>query len=78
MMNYDAACCNNGHRDNILDSLHNQVSIGIAYSQQTDTLYFVEDFQNSYVTDLSLQTTGNVVTLQGNNTARSDRMDWQQ
>lgn len=49
MMYNDVTCCNNGHRDNILDPLHNEVSIGIAYSTTTSTLYFVEDFQNDYI-----------------------------
>lgn len=43
----DAKCCNNGHRDNILDPMHTQVSIGIAYN--ATTLYFVEDFINNYI-----------------------------
>jgi uncharacterized protein YkwD len=49
MMYNDVGCCNNGHRDNILDPLHDQVSIGIAYNSDTGALYFVEDFQNDYI-----------------------------
>lgn len=48
MMYNDSICCNNGHRDNILDPNHNQVSIGIAYNQST--IYFVEDFIDDYIT----------------------------
>lgn len=48
MMYNDSACCNNGHRDNILNPEHNQVSIGIAYN--STTIYLVEDFVNNYIT----------------------------
>ncbi|MDE1871002.1 MAG: CAP domain-containing protein [Candidatus Micrarchaeota archaeon] len=51
MVYNDSACCNNGHRDNILDPNHNQVSIGIAYN--STTVYFVEDFINNYITWLN-------------------------
>ncbi|MEM0201151.1 MAG: CAP domain-containing protein [Candidatus Micrarchaeaceae archaeon] len=47
MMYNDSICCNNGHRDNILDPNHNEVSIGIAYN--SSTVYFVEDFTNNYI-----------------------------
>ena len=47
MMYNDSACCNNGHRDNILNPDHTQVSIGIAYN--SSTIYFVEDFIDSYI-----------------------------
>ncbi len=50
----DVACCNNGHRYNILDPLHNVVSIGVAYNGTS--LYFDEEFENDYV-NLSLQVT---------------------
>jgi len=46
MMYNDTACCANGHRMNILNGLHNRVSIGVAYT--ASTLYFVEDFENYY------------------------------
>ncbi len=36
-----------GHRDNILNSFHNKVSIGIAYDNHN--LYFVQDFENDYI-----------------------------
>lgn len=48
MMYNDSVCCNNGHRDNILDPNHNQVSIGVAYSGKT--AYLVEDFIDNYIT----------------------------
>jgi len=64
-MQRDSACCNNGHRENILDPFHTSVSIGIAYDSKTDALYLVEDFENSYITSESLQLTGSTVTFQG-------------
>jgi uncharacterized protein YkwD len=47
MIYNDSACCNNGHRDNILDPNHNQVSIGVAYNGSS--VYLVEDFINNYI-----------------------------
>jgi uncharacterized protein YkwD len=47
MMYDDAACCENGHRDNILDPNHNQVSIGIA--TDGSNIYLVEDFIDNYI-----------------------------
>ncbi len=37
-----------GHRDNILNSFHNKVSIGVAADEHN--LYFVEDFEDDYIT----------------------------
>ncbi len=39
--------CNNGHRDNIMDPLHNFVSIGVAYNGTY--FYFDEEFENNYM-----------------------------
>ncbi len=47
MMYNDSACCQNGHRENILTALHNKVSIGVAYNGTA--VYFVEDFENYYI-----------------------------
>jgi uncharacterized protein YkwD len=47
MLYNDSICCNNGHRYNILDSNHNQVSIGVAFNKTT--VYLVEDFINNYI-----------------------------
>lgn len=47
MVYNDSACCNNGHKYNILSPLHNIVSIGVAYSGTT--LYFDEEFENDYI-----------------------------
>jgi len=43
----DVTCCNNGHRYNILNSLHNIVSIGVAYN--STFVYFDEEFENDYI-----------------------------
>ncbi len=51
MVYNDSICCNNGHRYNILDPNHNQVSIGVAYN--STNVYLVEDFINNYVTWLN-------------------------
>jgi uncharacterized protein YkwD len=48
MVYNDSSCCNNGHRDNILDPLRNRVSIGIAYN--STTVFFDEEFENDYAT----------------------------
>ena len=47
MMYNDSSCCQNGHRDNILNPYHNRVSIGVMYS--ANRFYFVEDFENYYI-----------------------------
>ena len=46
MMYNDSVCCNDGHRENILNPLHTRVSIGIAYNYTT--VFFAEDFENYY------------------------------
>jgi len=47
MVYNDSSCCANGHRYNILDPLHNQVSVGVAYN--STTVYFDEEFENDYI-----------------------------
>ena len=47
MVYNDSSCCSNGHRYNILNPLHNVVSIGVAYSGTA--LYFDEEFENDYI-----------------------------
>ncbi len=47
MVYNDSACCNNGHRYNILDPLHNKVSIGVAYNGTH--VYFDEEFLNDFI-----------------------------
>ncbi|MDE1852311.1 MAG: CAP domain-containing protein [Thaumarchaeota archaeon] len=64
----DVTCCNNGHKYNILNPLHNIVSIGVAYNGTT--VYFDEEFENDYI-NLSFNATGAsasnpyYVTMQG-------------
>jgi len=63
MMYNDSQCCNNGHRYNILSSLHNQVSVGVAYD--STRVYFVEDFENYYI-DLNFSVSSSYyVTMTG-------------
>jgi uncharacterized protein YkwD len=58
MMVYnDAFCCQNGHRDNILDKHHTHVSIGIAYDDYA--LVLVQNFENNYLELSSPLTTTN-------------------
>ena len=67
MVYNDSACCQNGHRDNILTPFHNMVSIGIAYD--STHVYFVEDFETDYISFGSpLVQSGNQVNLVGNTT----------
>ena len=47
MVYNDSVCCQNGHRTNILDVLHNRVSIGIEYD--LTHVYLVQDFENYYI-----------------------------
>lgn len=47
MVYNDSSCCANGHRYNILDPLHNQVSIGVAYN--STSVFFDEEFENNYL-----------------------------
>jgi uncharacterized protein YkwD len=63
-MMYNDSAENWGHRDNILNPLHNEVSIGIAYD--SNDVYFVEDFINNYISWSQLSVNGNKVTMQGN------------
>lgn len=48
MMNNDLQCCNNGHRNNILDPRVGGVSIGIAYDSGSHIIDFVEDFEITF------------------------------
>jgi hypothetical protein len=52
MMYKDKECCNDGHKDNILDPHHTHVSIGIVYDQYY--LAFVENFENNYGLNISI------------------------
>ncbi len=74
MMNNDAVCCNNGHRDNILNPLHSRVSLGIAYNSTSGAVYLVEDFEDDYISSGSLHLSGGVVTLSGS--TQQDLTGW--
>lgn len=66
MVYNDSICCKNGHRYNILNPYHNQVSIGIAYN--STTVYLVEDFINNYIdwfNNTPSINSNNEVTLEG-------------
>jgi len=52
MMYNDEECCNDGHRNNILDPYHTHVSIGIAYDQYY--LALVQNFENNYGLDVDV------------------------
>ena len=56
MMYNDSACCQNGHKYNILSPLHNMVSIGVAYN--STTVFFDEEFENNYITMSFSSTSG--------------------
>jgi hypothetical protein len=47
MIYNDTICCNDSHKNNILDKYHTQVSLGIVY----DDYYFafVQNFENNYI-----------------------------
>jgi uncharacterized protein YkwD len=47
MLYNDKDCCDDGHRDNILDPHHTHVSIGIAYDKYF--IAYVQNFENQYV-----------------------------
>jgi uncharacterized protein YkwD len=74
MIYNDSACCQNGHRENILNALHNRVSLGIAYN--STRVFLVEDFENYY---LELQqpflSQNNTVYLSGNSTYPLDGVE---
>ena len=65
-MMYDDAAWNWGHRDNIINPLHNKVSIGIAYDNHN--VYFVEDFEDDYVQWSLLSSSGSQIEMQGTTT----------
>jgi hypothetical protein len=64
MVYNDSACCDNGHRLNILSAFHDRVSIGIAYD--STHVYFVEDFENYYANlTMPVAAQDGVVSLDG-------------
>lgn len=64
MMYEDKVCCDNGHRDNILDPHHTHVSIGIAYDDYIFVV--VQNFEDNYIDfERSLTNDDRNVLLQG-------------
>ena len=47
MINDDLECCNDGHKHNILDKYHTNVSVGVAHDDYT--LVLVQNFENNYI-----------------------------
>lgn len=65
MMNNDMACCNDGHRNNILDKYHTAVSIGIAYNKYS--FFMTQNFENNYISFTKLPSENNgIVNFAGN------------
>jgi hypothetical protein len=62
-MMFNDAGSNWGHRYNILTPFHNKVAIGIAVDG--NNVYFVEDFENDYVSWTALTPTNGNVTMAG-------------
>ena len=62
-MNHDLACCNNGHRNNILDPNHTHVNFGIAYNR--NAFYFVEHFENDLVNWQTVDVVNNKLVMIG-------------
>ncbi len=61
MVYNDQECCDNGHRENILDANHTHVSIGIAYDQYY--LALVQNFEADY--NLQVDADGSDVQITG-------------
>jgi uncharacterized protein YkwD len=53
MLYNDKECCNDGHKDNILNPRHTHVSIGIVYDQYY--LALVQNFENNYGLDVEVE-----------------------
>jgi uncharacterized protein YkwD len=62
-MMYDDASSNWGHKDNILESSHNAVSIGIAYD--SSHVYLVQDFEDDYVDWTTLTSSSGQTKISG-------------
>ena len=60
-MIYDDASSNWGHRDNLLDPMHNRVSLGIAFDD--NSLYIVQDFEDYYYNSSQIVQSGSKIQL---------------
>ena len=65
MVYNDSYCCNNGHKYNILNPAHNEISIGVSYN--LTTIYFTEDFVDYYINWVydTPNFNNNIVSLKG-------------
>ena len=61
MVYNDKECCDNGHRNNILDPRHTDVSIGIVYDDYY--LAFVQNFENNY--GLNVEANNSKIAISG-------------
>lgn len=71
MMYNDQECCDNGHRDNILDPHHTKVSIGIVYDEYY--LALVQNFENDY--GLEVEADDGYVNIVGDAPGDGARLD---
>jgi uncharacterized protein YkwD len=76
MIYNDSICCQNGHRDNILDKHHTHVSIGIAYDKYNYYMAYVQNFENNYILlNKSLIQTNKQMQLSGKILAKNYSLD---
>lgn len=61
-MIYDDEDSNWGHRDNLLDSNHNRVSIGVAYDY--NNVFLVQDFEDYYFESAEVINDGSIYEMQ--------------
>jgi uncharacterized protein YkwD len=64
MMNDDSKA-NWGHRDNILNPNHNRMGLGIAFDSHN--VFFVQDFEDDYITWKNLIVENEMILMEGNN-----------
>lgn len=63
MVNNDSKCCNDGHKNNILNKFHTHVSLGIAYNKYN--LVIVQNFENQYLgSNYTIEKNKNEIKLQ--------------
>jgi uncharacterized protein YkwD len=64
LMYNDGDCCENLHRNNLVDPFHTDVSIGIAYDNYS--FYIVQNFENNYIVfDRPITTDNKTITMSG-------------
>lgn len=63
MFDNDSKCCNNGHKNNILNKFHTHVSLGIVYNK--NNLVIVQNFENQYLgSNYTIEKNKNEIKLQ--------------